>query len=246
MKELMDYIQTYDPGFPAKVQGASEEEITRLERLAGGSLPARYTDFLRSMGASMGDLQYPDTDFRIGRILKLYETSKRRPPPRYLLIGVQVVETYDRYLLDRGAGAGGEDCPVIQADIEEPFETADMLHTLYPSLKDMLFLQAFSMKRMSLLAHRRSFLPSLVDSGKGRLRSVPPNLVDSISRVMSHLGFERLPHTSSLNLLYERGDAALYVSRNPQGYGATAELAAQEEREFKRLTEIILDNTALL
>ncbi|MFL5345327.1 MAG: SMI1/KNR4 family protein [Hyalangium sp.] len=246
MRELMEYIRQYDPAFSSRVEGASQEEVARLEQLVGQPLPARYKQFLRTLGRSMGDLQAEDTDFRIERVLKFYENSKRRPPARYILIGAQVADTYDQYLLDRAAASGEEDCAVVQADPAEPFTSTDYIHTLYPSLQDMLFVLAFSTKRMAMLPHRRDFLPSLVDSGKGRLRIVPSGLLDSLEGILGRLGFQKLPYTSALNPLFERGDAALYASRSPEGDGVTIELGAEDQREFRRLSEILRDNTPLV
>jgi hypothetical protein len=244
MYELIEFIRQYDPEYLSKIRGASAEETARLEQLVGRALPAHYKEFLLHLGKDMGDLQMPETDFRIGRVLKFYELGKRKPPARYIFIGAQIEDPYDRYLLDCGDGPR-QDCPVLRADNQESFKTTDNLWVSYPSLKDMLFVLAFSVKRMDLLTHRRQFTPSL-EEGEDGLSRVPPGLMGAVVKVVETLGFERLPYTSDLNPLFERGDAAFYASRNPEGGGMTAELAAQDEREFKRLIEIICDNTALL
>lgn len=244
MHDLIEFIRQYDPQYSSKIRGASAEELARLEQLVGRALPARYKEFLLHLGKNMSDLQMPDTDFQIGRVLKFYELGKRRPPARYMFIGAQVADPYDRYLLDCGDGPS-QDCPVLRADNQESFKTTDELWVAYPTLKDMLFVLAFSVKRMSLLPHRRQFTPALEEGDDG-LSRVPPGLMDAVVQVMRSLGFESLPYTSALNPLFERGDAAFFASRNPEGGGMTAELAAQDEQEFKRLIEIIRDNTALL
>ncbi|KFA94429.1 hypothetical protein [Archangium violaceum] len=244
MRDLIEFIRQYDPEFPSKIRGASTEETVRLEQLVGRNLPAHYKEFLLYLGKNMGDLQMPETDFHIGRVLKFYEIGKRKPPSRYIFIGAQVEDPYDRYLLDCG-DSPLQDCPVLRADPQEPFKTTDNLWVSFPSLKDMLFVLAFSVKRMELLPHRRQFTPSL-EEGENGLSRVPPGLMDSLGKVMAMQGFEKQPYTSELNPLFERGDAAFYASRNPEGGGMTAELAAQDEREFKKLVEIIRDNTALL
>lgn len=245
MKELIEYIQLYEPQFAKTIRGATGEEVTRFESLVGRPLPSNYKDFLLCMGRSMGNLREDDTDFSIGRLLKFYELSKRRPPRRYILIGVQLVDTYARFLLDCEPNTEQDDCPVVQADPEESFESTDSIFPLYGSLKDMLFALAFSKKRMTLLAHRRRFLPSRVSSGMGRLREVDPRLMSAADETLRRLGFQKLPYTSSRVSLYERGDAAFSLDRSSEGGGLTAELAAQDEREFKRLVELIQDHTSL-
>jgi len=50
----------------------------------------------------------------------------------------------------------------------------------------------------------------------------------------------------ALTPLYERGDAAFYVDRSSQGGGLSAELAVRDEREFKRLVELIQEHTTLM
>lgn len=246
MKELLEYINTFEPAFSKTVHGATAEEVARLERLIKRPLPSNYKSFLGCMGRSMGSLREEDTDFSIGRLLKFYEMSKRRPPRRYILIGVQLVDTYGRFLLDCEASTAQNDCPVVQADPEEPFENDDHIVPLYGSLKDMLFLLAFSKMRMSLLNHRHRFLPSLVSSGTGRLRVVAPDLMEAIEKTVGKLGFQKLPYTSPLTPLYERRDAAFYVDRSSQGGGLSAELAVRDEWEFKRLVELIQDHTTLV
>lgn len=246
MKELLEYINAFEPAFPKTVHGSTAEEIARLESLIKRPLPVNYKDFLGCMGRSMGSLREEDTDFSIGRILKFYELSKRRPPGRYIFIGVQLVDTYGRFLLDCEAGTEQHACPVVQADPEEPFENADHIVPLYGSLKDMLFLLAFSKKRMSLLEHRHRFIPSLVSCGTERLRVVDPGLMEAIEETLGQLGFQKLTYTSPLTPLYERGDAAFYVDRSSQGGGLSAELAVRDEREFKRLVELIQEHTTLM
>ncbi|MCY1072974.1 SMI1/KNR4 family protein [Archangium lansingense] len=244
MRDLIEFIRQYDPEYPSKIRGASADETVRLAQLVGRALPAHYKEFLLHLGKDMGDLQMPETDFRIGRVLKFYELGKKKPPTRFIFIGAQVEDPYDRYLLDCGDGQH-QDCPVLRADPQEPFKTTDNLWVSFPSLKDMLFVLAFDVKRMGLMPHRRQFTPSF-EEGKDGLSRVPPGLMDSVEKVLARLGFEKQPYTSELNPLFERGDAAFYASRNPEGGGMTAQLAAQDEREFKKLIEIIRDNTALL
>lgn len=243
MYDLIEFIRQYDPDYPSRVRGATQKETERLERLVDRDLPSHYKDFLLHLGQDSGDLM-PDTDLRIGRVVKFYELGKRKPPSRYLYIGAQLEEPYDRYLLDGGTGPC-QDGPVLQADTQESFQTTDNLWTSFPSLKDMLFVLAFGVKRMGLLPHRRRFTPSFEKKEAG-LSRIPPELMSSLTLVMGKLGFERQSYTSELNPLFERGDAALYASRNPEGNGMTAELAARDEREFENLIEIIRDNTALL
>lgn len=85
--ELEALLLRLVPDLPAQWQGASEEEIARLEQIAGRPLPRCYRWFLVRMGRSMGSIAYPTVDFSAQRILSAYATGGVASDPRFLMIG---------------------------------------------------------------------------------------------------------------------------------------------------------------
>lgn len=238
MKELVDFLERYRPGHAAAVGGASPAHIARLEALAGVTLPDEYLEFLRSMGEDPGFFQVPAHDFRIGRILDLYELGEDLPPPGYLFVGAHEADAYADYYLDTKAPGG----PVLRTD-HPPLLIS--LRPEYPSFKETVFSLAFAFPRMGLLAHRRGLAPAWRKQADGSM-AVPADAVARLLAAAAALGFQRLPQTSDLNPMLERGDAALIAHQAPQGRGVAIELAAQDDREIKRLAEVLQDTAGLV
>ncbi len=241
--ELIDLVEQYAPGFADRLTGASPEELHQLEEQLGRQLPGPYKDFLSLMGKDLGGFETPQVDLRIDRVREFYEVTEPRPPDRFIFIGAHDEDPYMDYYLDCGMTADGN-CSVVRAETPDQLLKPERLWCSFASLEDMLFVWAFR-GRLSRLPHRRRLSPALEKSSKGMM-IIPPRLLESIEKLAPQLGFQRLPYTSQLTLLFERGDAALYVSRPKADGGVTAELAAQDSREFRKLEEAITDNTRLL
>jgi hypothetical protein len=238
----IDFLRKYDPDYPRKVQGASRHDIERVKALSGQSLPTAYEDFLSTMGKSMGDLNVPQTDFSIDRVIEFYSQGAQLAPPHYLFIAAHEQDPYVDYYLDLST-SNGSDSEVVRITSEVEEFKSQYVHPLSLSFQDLMFTFAFTLKRMSYLAHRTQFTPSLPKAQKLGLK-----LADTLSTLETlalRLGFQKLPHTSSRCLLLERQDAALYGRVTPRG-GVHAELAASTEREKSRLRELICDHTALV
>ncbi|WP_044198144.1 SMI1/KNR4 family protein [Hyalangium minutum] len=238
----IDFLRKYDPDYPRKVHGASRHDIERVKSLSGQSLPAAYEDFLSTMGRSMGDLKVPQTNFSIDRVIEFYSQGAQLPPPHYLFIAAHEQDPYIDYYLDLRT-SNGSDSEVVRITSEVEEFKSQYVHPLFLSFQDLIFTFAFTLKRMSYLAHRTQLIPSPPKAQKQGLE-----LADTLSTLEAlalRMGFQKLLLTSSRCLMLERQDAALYGRATPQG-GVHAELAASTESEKNRLREIICDHTALV
>lgn len=240
---LIDLIEQYDPGFANRVQGASSEELHHLEEQIGRPLPGSYKDFLSLMGKDLGGFETPQVDLRLERVQDFYDVTEPQPPSRFIFIGAHEDDPYMDYYLDCGVPAD-TGCPVVRAEMPEQLAKPEKLWRSFASFEDMLFVWAFR-NRLARLGHRRKLSPALQRNAQG-VMAIPPGVLDSVEALATRLGFQKLPHTSPLTLLLERGDAALYLSRpTPEG-GITSELGAQDPREFRKLEEAITDNSVMI
>lgn len=84
--------------------GVGEQEIARLEAVAGRALPAFYRWFLGRLGRTMGPLSSRSLDFSCKGILAAYAEQRVEHDPRYLLIAYDHDPAYPShafYDLDR-------------------------------------------------------------------------------------------------------------------------------------------------
>lgn len=242
MKDLVDYIRQYDTTFSTRIRGAKPQEIAEMEQLLGRKLPSRYAEFLLLMGKDMGSLDIPEADLRIDRILKACRSSNRLPS-RYILVGFDKGDPPYNFYLDCDSVKDG-DGHIVRADSGAIRDTSRAPDLAFISLREMLFVFAFLFKRMSYLPHRKVFSAPRGPNLEGVV-TTQPGLLEATSEVASMLGFKQLPYAGPLHLLFERGDAALYASKDSSSNAFSAELATREPPELKRLKEIFHDHTGL-
>ncbi|MCX4242315.1 hypothetical protein [Paraliomyxa miuraensis] len=60
------------PDLERQWEGATQDEIDRIEAIAGRPLPPFYCWFLIRMGHSMGSIAYPRLDFSAPKVLSCY------------------------------------------------------------------------------------------------------------------------------------------------------------------------------
>ncbi len=87
--ELEELLLRLVPDLATAWQGATEDEIERIEAIAGRPLPRFYRWFLMRMGHSMGPIAYPRLDFTAPKVLECYREGLFRPNPRFLMIGYE-------------------------------------------------------------------------------------------------------------------------------------------------------------
>jgi hypothetical protein len=75
MNELVKFIAQYDSDFPNRIKGASEEKITKLEKLAG-TLPTLFREVLISMGEDHSNFTYAWNSYiTIEELIDEYESN---------------------------------------------------------------------------------------------------------------------------------------------------------------------------
>lgn len=96
LDDLVDYAAHFDPDLPGKLEGATPEQLARLEELAGQPLPPTYRAWLERMGQRDGGLLYElKADLDINEVLELYEdTDEDERPADCLMIGAGQMGTY--------------------------------------------------------------------------------------------------------------------------------------------------------
>ncbi|MDC0712058.1 SMI1/KNR4 family protein [Stigmatella sp. ncwal1] len=246
MKELIELLSQYDPSYPRHLRGVSSEELAELERLVGRPLPERLRGFLRLMGRESGDWLSAEVRVRFDAIWQFYlEKERHRLSPRYIFIAAREQSPDRTYFCDCGLLAEAEDCQVVYVRQGMALHRGGSFAFSFPSLKDMLFREAFQSKRMAILPYRAVLRPAdrTADYGAAETAAM---VMEELADLMPRLGFQRLPQTSALNPLFERGDAALSAHNASDPGDMCVVLATANERERDRLLEALMDTTLLV
>lgn len=188
------------PGLEAEWQGAEADDVARLEAIAGRPLPPVYAWFLSRMGQSMGPMGYPTIDFSARGVLSAYSAQRIERHPRFLLIGYEhdeVSPLHYFYDLDRPAR---EDALVVRM-----LTPRDESHEQFETLGEML---AWG----ELYGQRVAKAPQQC---RGTLRAPGHDLQGPLQSVLRGLGFATPIETGAFCSLFERGDATLVGSGNP-------------------------------
>ncbi|ADO68022.1 SMI1/KNR4 family protein [Stigmatella aurantiaca] len=246
MKELIELLSQYDPSYSNKIRGVSGEELAELEKWVGRPLPAQLKAFLRHLGRESGDWLSPRFRVRFEAIWQFYlEKERHQLSPRYIFIAASEQPPDRAYFCDCGLLAEVEDCQIVSARQGMALTWAGAFSFAFPSLKDMVFQEAFQSKRMAALPYRAFLRPVNRTADYGATETAAMILED-LEDLMPRLGFRRLPQTSAWNPLFERGDAALCAHHSLEPGEVRVVLAASDERERERLLKTIRDATLLL
>lgn len=235
---LLEYIGRYDPEFITTIDGASREQLGRLESILERSLPLVHRSFLECMGQSMGRLVLYEgvMDPTIEALLEYYTEENWHPPSReYVLFAMDTGAQGSDLFLDCRKSVN--DPPVIRGEPSLDFSARARLD--HASLSDALFSAALTSIRVPLLPHRASLYATTAwtDRFKGKGLQL-------LGDICIKLGFERLPFGAAWSPAYERGDAVIDAYEAP-GFLPSIEVAAQEQKEVERIAEILKDNLGL-
>lgn len=244
MKDLIDFVSEYDPDFPRKIRGASEEEIAHLEQLAGRNLPEAYREFLRFMGNGMGGMGIITISFNIQDIERFHGSAREEFnwPCRFLLIGEHQQDPFYHYFLDLQTLHEG-DCRVVSFDsqLDETTLQPEDVHERAPSLKQLLLQTAFLGKVMGRFPHQeRSVLtyPRLKNQGADSKKALA--LFETAAR---QLGFQKLPFSTATHLMLTREDEAIYAKAGLPGLVAMT-ILGKDERKLVQTREIFSDHSS--
>lgn len=244
MKELIDFVSRYDADFPRKIRGAGEEDLSRLEKLAGRKLPEAYREFLRHMGRNMGGMGIITVSFNIDDIEHFHASVAKEFnwPPRFLLIGEHQQDPYNHYFMDLDTPHNG-DCRIVTFDSQldqSTLQPADV-HERAPSLRQLLLQTAFLGKVMGRFPHQERTVLTYARLRERRADS--KQALALLEKTALLLGFQRVPFSTPTHLMLERGDAAVYAKAGLPGMVAMT-LLGEDKFELLRIREVFSDQSA--
>jgi len=126
--ELEALLLRLVPDLASAWQGATEDEIDRIEAIAGRPLPRFYRWFLMRMGHSMGPIAYPTLDFSAPKVLECYREGLFKPNPRFFMIGHESKEIMPLHVLYDFDHPARDDARVTKrhalgGDVHDQFDT---------------------------------------------------------------------------------------------------------------------------
>jgi len=187
------------PDLPLYWHGASEEDIARMEAIAGRPLPRFYRWFLSRMGRSMGPLAYPSMDFSVAKILSCYNEELVLPNPRLLLIGYEQNEDMPLHLFYDFDFPARDDVRVTKRHF-----LGGPIYNGFETFREKLAWGKFLTERVEKLPQRC----------EGSFRGTG-DVVQALDSVMDNLSFKKLIPTGDCCALYDRPDAAMTIQSTP-------------------------------
>ena len=187
------------PELPLHWHGASEEEIARMEAIAGRPLPRFYRWFLSRMGREMGPITYRSLEFSVAKVLSCYDAGLVRPNPRFLLIGYENDEVMPLHLFYDFDFPARDDARVVKRHF-----LGGPIYNSFDTFREKLAWGEFLVSRVEKLPQRC----------EGSFRGTG-DVVKGLDSVMESLGFKKLIPTGDCCALYDREDAAMSISRTP-------------------------------
>ncbi|WP_422884053.1 SMI1/KNR4 family protein [Nannocystis pusilla] len=200
-RELEEFLARLVPSIDAGWEGATPDEITELEALAGRPLPPFYYWFLARMGRYMGALNFASVDFSPARIKACYQEEIEEPSPRYLLIGYEndpVVPMHTWYDLDSPLRG---DALVLSRCIGDP-----LMQLEFETFREMLAWKAMRNFKVEVLPVRC----------EGSFKSDGDDVRALLDRAIESLGFDQPVPTGSFCGIFDRTDAAMTCSVAPR------------------------------
>jgi hypothetical protein len=229
IEAFIQFVSQYDPSFPARIEGASNEEIDLLTGLVGRSLPASYREYLAAMGHLDGNLDLAfDGSTKISDVIDYYQEAAQgqvHPPP----LGCIVVGT--------GDPAVGE---VYLEEVPDTKEPRMMLgvdgkigQTYGESLPKVLYRKAFIKHELA----RTPFSAFYID------RKVR-DLVSLASGAAVEEGFEPLWFSDLVAFCAQRDEVILMVEWYPKTLGLL-KLAAGRREEVEEIGSLFSERLGL-
>lgn len=200
MRELIDYIEQFVPGYAAAVRDTDDAR-----------------ELLETMGAGAGIfVPYGGRfDFSAAAVAGFPRRVRWTPPPELMLIGVDGSGSDMDLYLDEAQQV------IARERWAEPHEAQVTVH--YASLEQMLFAQAFLAVRMPQYPRRATFSASPHEWTHRRTRL---ELLEELAR---ELDLAPVPHTGGWSPQYAASDLAL-AAYQPPGHGLFLEAAAADDR----------------
>lgn len=231
--EMTAFLRRLFPDFEQQCVGATEEQIERLERIAGRPLPAFYYWFLRTMGRSVGPFEKARQDLSIDSVLAAYDEGMLEPDSRLLLI----------------AGDTNENDPTLGFyDLEAPARDDAFVLTArgydgHPTRMYETYREMFA--HANLVAFRIRSLPRYC---RGRFTDTDHDVSTKLDRSMAELGFASAVPTGPYCKVLERADAAIAGWTSPsedRRHLMIFNFGGPDEPTIRRLLGEISDATGL-
>jgi hypothetical protein len=224
MEEFIARASQWDPGFPARIRGATAREIQALARLTGIPLPGVYEAFLARMGHGDGNLDVGmDGTTDISAMIDYYRDSLSEGgwfPPHCIAIGT---------------GRIASDICLEIVPTGEPrvvFTEGNKVFGLYSeSLMGLLFRNAFLGFRLYTRPSHAFYASSYAALGW-------MNRMDDARRVIRELGFDEEWFSDSICVCAERGDTAIGMTQfEKEGMGVS--IGSQDASEIVRIGDVL-------
>jgi hypothetical protein len=182
-------------------RGATEDEIERVQEIAGRPLPRFYRWFLLRMGHSMGPISYPSLDFSVAKVLASYTEDLFLPHRRFLMIAYESDDVMPLHLLY------DLDHPVRDdALVTKRHANGGATYDRFETFREMLAWGKMLSRSIDTRAQHC----------RGTLYSISGNVKDDLDPVMSSLGFTTPIPTGPYCCLYEAREAAMVASNTPR------------------------------
>ncbi len=225
---LVDFIAERDPPFARQIEGATAEEIARLEAAVGRPLPSVYRRFLERMGRRADWLKMGEARFDIAALIKYYEFATLPDPPGYLVIGRASGDPYyDVYLWQQSP----TDLRVVSFPPPPPHNFEAFLRKnirrVAGSLPQMLGDLALAMFRNHELPYHRQV------EGAAAL-AVKPRL-PQLDALLAAQGIAPLWYSNDWMRTYESPDAIVTAYESPGTGRLIIDLRAGTQTAFNRL-----------
>lgn len=198
--EMEELLLRLVPDLATHWEGATEDEIEQIERIAARPLPRFYRWFLMRMGRSMGPISYPSLDFSASKVIDYYAKELSRPSPRFLMIGHESDEVMPLHLLYDFEHPARDDARVVKGHIMCETSLAQ-----YETFREMIAWGKFWTWRVEKFPQRCT--GSFVNRGG--------DVISLLDPVMKSLGFKTPIPTGSCCALYDATHAAMVSDTTP-------------------------------
>lgn len=200
--EMEALLHRLVPDMDDQLRGATEDQVDRIEAIAGKPLPQFYRWFLLRMGGDMGPLRYPSIDFSASKVLSCYDDGLFVTDGRFLMIAYdddQIMSMHKVYDLDLPAR---NDAAVVS--MEGPGED---IHPSFETFREMLAWGKFVNHRVDMLER----------ACVGTIHSEHGDVAAELDPVMTTLGFDAPVPTGPYCGLYDHPSSAMVTSAEPVG-----------------------------
>jgi hypothetical protein len=235
--EFVEFFLKLEPKFETAMTGASPQDITILQEVAGVDFCASYRRFLHYFGRTNTGVLNPflwDYSFSIDDATEFYRELREEnmTSPDSVVFFLHGRHEFD-WLLRQPVDREG-DPEIVMADIYGA-QQPPALEVLFSSFEQKLFNEAFNTLRLGRFDHQQSVLVPKTERN-------PNPLMEKAHTIALQLGFSCISQSVGIEADYDRVDAALSVGRMHPVDPFSCWIGATNEREAKRLAQVLCDN----